>query len=301
MTYSSPDLSFPDFNELLNSQVINFNNIPSVESPQSNPMSNNSGSVASPGTADRFMDDLLMNTMKETGVPMEQVSIGSSIRRDSDGGSSSSGGANFSSSESVGSPVAAVMQELQQHALQQQQQRSSSLTPIQERNFTTDISRFAYEPATLTELPVGLEDLIAAADNSFPTAASNQLSPDQMSLQSAGSTVPRRGSGSGSGDDADEDSHDSPDDHGILRGGEDDDDHKCAVCGGKAGKHTYYGGKACPGEIHARIDSFIKMLVILINHLPGCRAFFRRAVQSKYYDIFFCMKDGKCEINPETR
>ena len=30
--------------------------------------------------------------------------------------------------------------------------------------------------------------------------------------------------------------------------GGDNGDHKCAVCGGKAGKHTYYGGKACPGK-----------------------------------------------------
>ena len=31
------------------------------------------------------------------------------------------------------------------------------------------------------------------------------------------------------------------------------------------------------------------------------RAFFRRAVQSKYYEIFFCSKDERCEINLKTR
>jgi hypothetical protein len=57
------------------------------------------------------------------------------------------------------------------------------------------------------------------------------------------------------------------------------EEDKCIVCGEKAGKHSYYGGKAC----------------------PSCRAFFRRAVQSKYYEIFFCIKSEKCEINLKTR
>ena len=35
--------------------------------------------------------------------------------------------------------------------------------------------------------------------------------------------------------------------------------NKCPVCHEKAGKHSYYGGRVC----------------------PSCRAFFRRAVQSK--------------------
>ena len=53
----------------------------------------------------------------------------------------------------------------------------------------------------------------------------------------------------------------------------------CYVCKEKAGKHSYYGGRVC----------------------PSCRAFFRRAVQSKYYEIFFCSKGEKCEINLKTR
>ncbi len=53
----------------------------------------------------------------------------------------------------------------------------------------------------------------------------------------------------------------------------------CYVCKEKAGKHNYYGGRVC----------------------PSCRAFFRRAVQSKYYEIFFCTKGEKCEINLTTR
>lgn len=57
------------------------------------------------------------------------------------------------------------------------------------------------------------------------------------------------------------------------------DNTKCYICQEKAGKHNYYGGKAC----------------------PSCRAFFRRAVQSKYYEIFFCNKGEKCEINLKTR
>eukprot|EP00094_Tigriopus_californicus_P007710 TCALIF_07425-PA protein Name:"Similar to FTZ-F1 Nuclear hormone receptor FTZ-F1 (Bombyx mori)" AED:0.27 eAED:0.27 QI:0/0/0/0.2/1/1/5/0/551 len=57
------------------------------------------------------------------------------------------------------------------------------------------------------------------------------------------------------------------------------DPEKCYICQEKAGKHNYYGGKAC----------------------PSCRAFFRRAVQSKYYEIFFCNKGEKCEINLKTR
>jgi len=55
--------------------------------------------------------------------------------------------------------------------------------------------------------------------------------------------------------------------------------NKCPVCHEKAGKHSYYGGRVC----------------------PSCRAFFRRAVQSKYYEIFFCTKGESCEINLTTR
>lgn len=60
---------------------------------------------------------------------------------------------------------------------------------------------------------------------------------------------------------------------------EDPDDTNCKVCLEKAGKHSYYGGRVC----------------------PSCRAFFRRAVQSKYYEIFFCTKGENCEINLKTR
>jgi len=58
-----------------------------------------------------------------------------------------------------------------------------------------------------------------------------------------------------------------------------DPNAKCYVCREKAGKHNYYGGRVC----------------------PSCRAFFRRAVQSKYYEIFFCAKGEKCEMNLNTR
>jgi len=55
--------------------------------------------------------------------------------------------------------------------------------------------------------------------------------------------------------------------------------NKCPVCLEKAGKHSYYGGRVC----------------------PSCRAFFRRAVQSKYYEIFFCTKGEGCVISLTTR
>ncbi len=58
-----------------------------------------------------------------------------------------------------------------------------------------------------------------------------------------------------------------------------DNDSLCYVCREKAGKHSYYGGRVC----------------------PSCRAFFRRAVQSKYYEIFFCSKGEACDINLKTR
>lgn len=58
-----------------------------------------------------------------------------------------------------------------------------------------------------------------------------------------------------------------------------DDDLHCFVCKEKAGRHSYYGGHVC----------------------ASCRAFFRRAVQSKYYEIFFCSKGENCEINLKTR
>merc|ERR1711963_1324164 len=56
-------------------------------------------------------------------------------------------------------------------------------------------------------------------------------------------------------------------------------DRLCKVCREKAGKHSYYGGQAC----------------------PSCRAFFRRSVQSGYNATYFCVKDGNCEVTLKTR
>merc|ERR1712226_1671884 len=58
-----------------------------------------------------------------------------------------------------------------------------------------------------------------------------------------------------------------------------DGKYLCYVCGEKAGKHSYYGGQVC----------------------ASCRAFFRRSVQSKYYEIFECKKDKNCVVNAQTR
>ena len=57
------------------------------------------------------------------------------------------------------------------------------------------------------------------------------------------------------------------------------DPELCKACGEKAGRHNYYGGQVC----------------------PSCRAFFRRAVQSKSYEGFVCLKEKKCLINIRTR
>ena len=59
----------------------------------------------------------------------------------------------------------------------------------------------------------------------------------------------------------------------------DSEDYLCYVCGEKAGKHSYYGGQVC----------------------ASCRAFFRRSVQSKYYEIFQCKFDKHCKITSQTR
>ena len=53
----------------------------------------------------------------------------------------------------------------------------------------------------------------------------------------------------------------------------------CHVCGEAAGKHTAYGGKVC----------------------PSCRAFFRRSVQTRYYEIFSCDNDERCLVDSKTR
>jgi len=53
----------------------------------------------------------------------------------------------------------------------------------------------------------------------------------------------------------------------------------CQVCGGMAGKHSYYGGQVC----------------------PSCRAFFRRSVTSGANRTYFCVKDGQCEVTCKTR
>ncbi len=78
---------------------------------------------------------------------------------------------------------------------------------------------------------------------------------------------------------------------------------KCDVCGADAGKHTYYGGKVCPGEDDFYFPYlFFSFINSFLFRKPGCRAFFRRAVQSRYCDIFTCAKkDGMCEINVATR
>ena len=59
----------------------------------------------------------------------------------------------------------------------------------------------------------------------------------------------------------------------------DSGEYLCYVCGEKAGKHSYYGGQVC----------------------ASCRAFFRRSVQSKYYEIFQCKFDKHCAITSQTR
>jgi len=59
----------------------------------------------------------------------------------------------------------------------------------------------------------------------------------------------------------------------------DTQEYMCYVCGEKAGKHSYYGGQVC----------------------ASCRAFFRRSVQSKYYEIFQCKIDKHCIITSKTR
>ena len=56
-------------------------------------------------------------------------------------------------------------------------------------------------------------------------------------------------------------------------------EYLCYCCGEKAGKHSYYGGQVC----------------------ASCRAFFRRSVQSKYYEIFQCKFDKNCKITSQTR
>ena len=56
-------------------------------------------------------------------------------------------------------------------------------------------------------------------------------------------------------------------------------EYLCYCCGEKAGKHSYYGGQVC----------------------ASCRAFFRRSVQSKYYEIFQCKFDKGCKITSQTR
>jgi len=64
-----------------------------------------------------------------------------------------------------------------------------------------------------------------------------------------------------------------------LKSRDSEQDRLCKVCGEKAGKHSYYGGQAC----------------------PSCRAFFRRSVQSGYNATYFCVKDGQCEVTLKTR
>ena len=77
---------------------------------------------------------------------------------------------------------------------------------------------------------------------------------------------------------------DTKEDQDIFRNFEisvnkDNMDYMCYVCGEKAGKHSYYGGQVC----------------------ASCRAFFRRSVQSKYYEIFQCKFEKRCRITLQTR
>ena len=56
-------------------------------------------------------------------------------------------------------------------------------------------------------------------------------------------------------------------------------DDLCPIYGATAGKHRYYGGKSC----------------------GPCRAFFRRSVQSKYFEIFHCKSGENCTIEHDSR
>jgi len=53
----------------------------------------------------------------------------------------------------------------------------------------------------------------------------------------------------------------------------------CPICGAPAGKHRYYGGRSC----------------------EPCRAFFRRSVQSRYFEIFHCKSEGNCIVKKDSR
>jgi hypothetical protein len=56
-------------------------------------------------------------------------------------------------------------------------------------------------------------------------------------------------------------------------------EYYCQVCGERAGRHSYYGGQVC----------------------ASCRAFFRRSVQSKYYELFACKKGQNCTVDVKNR
>jgi hypothetical protein len=60
----------------------------------------------------------------------------------------------------------------------------------------------------------------------------------------------------------------------VLQG-----EYYCQVCGERAGRHSYYGGQVC----------------------ASCRAFFRRSVQSKYYELFACKKGQNCPVDVKNR
>jgi len=53
----------------------------------------------------------------------------------------------------------------------------------------------------------------------------------------------------------------------------------CAVCGARAGRHSYYGGLAC----------------------QSCRAFFRRGTQRQAYQNLRCEKNLDCNITLHSR
>ncbi len=56
--------------------------------------------------------------------------------------------------------------------------------------------------------------------------------------------------------------------------------HLCDICNKPAGKHRYYGARAC----------------------QGCRAFFRRAQMERRYESFICLSgDGNCKMTPTVK
>ncbi len=169
----------------------------------------------------------------------DSIDLGSLINSDDGSGSSNSGGGNFLDSfhrqHSASSPSYAS---------------SSSYSQASPPDMNSEASNVEYG-ANSTNGSVASPASVSSADAAAsPEAAHHAASPQEMIQlqQSEEQNDPEKDSDADILKEYSKRYQEVPEDPDVLSGRGSEDGNLCHVCGAPAGKHTYYGGKACPGK-----------------------------------------------------